>query len=195
MAEQTTPGLLLRQFSEAETASLGREFSRAKPFPHIVIDDVLAVPAQQVADAFPTDDWPHWGRFTDEYQREKRHCAELLAMPTLLQRIVSECMQPPFLSFLEGVSGVKQLTVDPYLNGGGLHCSGPGGVLRPHTDFHFNDDLNLYRMLNVLIYLNDGWTSEDGGNLELYRKGSPLSTNPQCKRIGGWSFFMRSLGR
>ncbi|HTH27691.1 MAG TPA: 2OG-Fe(II) oxygenase, partial [Sphingobium sp.] len=162
----------LRQFDETEVKNLARSFRSASPFPHIVIDGVLTVPAAQVTDAFPGDDWHHWGRFTDEYQKEKRHCANLLAMPALLQRIVSECMQPPFLRFLENVTGIRQLTVDPYLNGGGLHCSGPGGVLRPHTDFHFNDDLHLYRMLNVLIYLNDNWSAKDGGNLELYRKGS-----------------------
>ena len=162
----------LRQFDEAEVAEFARRFRSASPFPHIVIDDMLNVPAAQVAAAFPGDDWAHWGRFTDPYQKEKRHCANLLSMPPLLQRIVTECMQPPFLRFLEYVTGVRQLTTDPYLNGGGLHCSGPGGVLRPHTDFHFNDDLNLYRMLNVLIYLNEDWSSEDGGDLELSRKGA-----------------------
>jgi hypothetical protein len=56
---------------------------------------------------------------------------------------------------------------DPYLTGGGLHLSGPGGVLMPHTDFHIYSQLNLYRRVNVLVYLNEGWREEYGGCLQL----------------------------
>lgn len=171
MTESSASMTKLRQFDETETAELSAKFRSAKPFPHVVIDEMLCVPAQDVAASFPDDNWPNWQRFTDPYQKEKRHCADLIAMPSLMQSIVVECMQPRFLQFLEKITGFNKLITDPYLNGGGLHCSGPGGILRPHTDFHFNDDLNIYRMINVLIYLNDDWSSEDGGHLELFRRG------------------------
>jgi len=172
MFDTPVEGAAIRAFSPGEVKDMARRFRDAEPFPHIVIDDVLMPPAATLAGAFPDRDWPHWGRFQDEYQKEKRHCPDLEVIPQPLQSLLVECQQPRFLNLLEEISGIRQLTTDPYLNGGGLHCSGPGGVLRPHTDFHFHDDLNLYRMLNVLIYLNEGWSAQDGGNLELYRKGA-----------------------
>jgi hypothetical protein len=53
------------------------------------------------------------------------------------------------------------------LEGGGLHLSGPGGILAPHTDFHTYGRLDLYRRLNVIVYLNPDWTKGDGGELVL----------------------------
>ena len=162
----------IRQFSATETKDMARRFGSASPFSHIVIDNLLADPGMQLLGGFPDIQWPHWGLFVDAYQKEKRHCNDLSVIPSPLSDIINECQQPQFLSFLEAVTGIRQLTVDPYLYGGGLHCSGPGGVLKPHTDFHFHDGLSLYRRLNVLIYLNDDWSPNDGGYLELYRKGA-----------------------
>lgn len=56
--------------------------------------------------------------------------------------------------------------------GGGLHSSGEGGILAPHTDFHVYDRLKLYRRVNVIIYFNNEWSDVDGGSLELSEKGS-----------------------
>jgi 2OG-Fe(II) oxygenase superfamily len=162
----------IREFTVDETKDMARRFRSAAPFPHIVVDNILADPDLCVLAGFPAPDWPHWSLFVDPYQSEKRHCNDISVIPEPVDALLTECQQPRFLSFLESVTGIRQLTVDPYLYGGGLHCSGPGGILRPHTDFHFHDDLSLYRMLNVLIYLNEDWSPDDGGYLELYRKGS-----------------------
>jgi Rps23 Pro-64 3,4-dihydroxylase Tpa1-like proline 4-hydroxylase len=159
-------------FSVDQTKAMARRFRAAKPFPHIVIDDMLIDPDKRLIAGFPAPGWPHWNLFVDAYQKEKRHCNDLSLIPSPLSDLITECQQPRFLAFLETVTGIRQLTVDPYLYGGGLHCSGPGGVLRPHTDFHFHDDLSIYRRLNVLIYLNEDWQPADGGYLELYRKGA-----------------------
>jgi hypothetical protein len=70
------------------------------------------------------------------------------------------------------VTGIDGLIPDPYYEGGGLHCSGPGGVLLPHTDFHHYGRLNLYRRINLLLYLNPEWTESFGGCLELWEKGA-----------------------
>ena len=54
--------------------------------------------------------------------------------------------------------------------GRGLHVSGPGGTLTPHTDFHVIRGLSLFRRLNLLFYLNPDWSPENGGMLELWNK-------------------------
>lgn len=154
------------------TDELSAAFSTATPFPHLVVDDVLRVPADELLPAFPGPDWPHWHRFEDSYQAGKMFCQDIAAIPEPLAAVIRELSQPPFLEWLERVSGVEGLIPDPYLEGGGLHCTGQGGILAPHTDFHLYPRLDLYRQVNVLVYLNPEWSQEDGGCLELWEKGA-----------------------
>lgn len=69
---------------------------------------------------------------------------------------------------LEKITGIRQLLPYPYLLGGGIHLSGAGGILRPHNDFHYLRALNLYRRINVIVYLNGSWSLTNGGCLSLY---------------------------
>jgi hypothetical protein len=162
---------VIKRFSEAEIAELSGRFTTASPYPHIVIDDFLKPEARECLSTFPGPDWPHWCGFGDAYQRNKRVCADISAMPPPFAALIAECSQPAFLRSLEQITGEAKLLPDPYLDGGGLHCSGPGGVLAPHTDFHLYERLSLFRRVNLLIYLNPHWGAEDGGDLELSRKG------------------------
>jgi hypothetical protein len=172
---------LIADMDEAALATASARFAAAKPFAHLVMDDFLSVSPSEVTEAFPGGGWPHWSRFTDAYQRGKRVCADIEAIPAPLSDLIREACSPGFLQRLETITGVEKLLPDPYLSGGGLHVSEEGGVLAPHTDFHLYERLNLYRALNLLIYLNPGWRPEDGGALELYSNadGAPdVSVTP-----------------
>jgi hypothetical protein len=102
------------------------------------------------------------------YQRNKLSCSDIEVIPEPFRALIRELNDPRFLRVLEQITGIKRLLPDPYLTGGGLHLSGPGGVLSPHTDFHYYRGLNLYRRINVLVYLNDGWSQQAGGCLSFY---------------------------
>jgi hypothetical protein len=160
---------LVREFTDADILQMRARFADAAPFPHLVIDDFLSDGAKSSLGEFPTPDWRHWNAFSEGFQREKRYCNDIAQIPAPYSQLIVECSQPTFLTALESLTSIDQLIVDPYLEGGGLHCSGGGGVLVPHTDFHLYERLNLYRKLNLLIYLNDDWGPDDGAYLELYR--------------------------
>lgn len=162
---------MVKEFSDADLGELATRFKAAAPFPHVVIDDFLSPAGALALRDYPTLDWPHWTRFLDAYQKEKRVCADIEVMPAPFAAFMNECSRPHFLKTLETITGIEKMLPDPYLDGGGLHCSGPGGVLIPHTDFHLYQRLDLYRMLNLLVYLNEDWGPDDGGELELFRKG------------------------
>jgi 2OG-Fe(II) oxygenase superfamily len=102
------------------------------------------------------------------YQRNKLSCSDIEVIPEPFRALIREFNDPRFLRVLEQITGIKRLLPDPYLTGGGLHLSAPGGVLSPHTDFHYYRGLNLYRRINVLVYLNDGWSQQAGGCLSFY---------------------------
>lgn len=153
---------------------LRESFENATPFPHLAIDDFVAAPRDETLAEFPGDEWDGWHRFKDAYQAEKRYCQDLSIIPPLLAGMIQELNSAPFLRFLEQVTGIERLLPDPYLEGAGLHCSGPGGVLAPHTDFHIYPRLQLFRRINILVYLNPEWDESLGGCLELYRKGDDM---------------------
>lgn len=62
--------------------------------------------------------------------------------------------------------------------GGGLHEIGIGGMLGIHVDFDAHPT-GLTRAANLLIYLNENWEEEWGGQLELHR-------NCDIRKITPW---------
>jgi hypothetical protein len=161
-------------YGAADLWSLAGSFAAAQPFPHVVIPDFLRAPHADVLDAFPAAYDPRWDVNADAYEAEKMTYSDAQQLAEPLASMIRELNAPPYLRFLERVTGIKGLIPDPYLQGAGLHCVGPGGVCAPHTDNHLNERLSLYRRVNTLIYLNPEWDDTSGGCLELYRD-APLA--------------------
>jgi hypothetical protein len=137
----------------------------------VALHDVLDVPSSVLSGAFPDPGWAGWHRYQDRYQQGKMICSDISVIPETLAALIEELSRPVFLEFLQKITGIPKLLTDPYLEGGGLHCSGPGGILAPHTDFHLYPRLGIYRRINVLLYLNEQWKESWGGCLELYGAG------------------------
>ncbi|MET0475262.1 MAG: 2OG-Fe(II) oxygenase [Mycobacterium sp.] len=152
---------------ENNASELRRRFRGAEPFPHLVIDDLLRLPPSAIS-AFPDLSWRWWNEVDDTYVRNKRFCFDIELIAEPFKGLIRELNEPRFLKVLERITGIRQLLPDPHLFGGGIHLSGTDGVLTPHTDFHYYRAMNLYRRVNVIVYLNDGWSLEDGGCLSFY---------------------------
>jgi hypothetical protein len=158
----------IRTFSEPEIERLSEIFPQADPYPHVVVEDFLVGDPSEAL-RFPTPDWEGWRRYEgSEYQPEKMICDDIERIPEEFARLIREMCDPSFLSMMERITGIPKIIPDPYLNGGGLHSSGPGGVLKPHSDFHNYERLGLFRRLNVLVYMNADWTADDGGSLQMW---------------------------
>lgn len=152
---------------ERNVRDLRQQFKAAKPFPHLVVDDLLSLPPS-AADNFPDISWPWWNEIGDNYTLNKRFCFDITLIPEPFRGIIRELNEPRFLKVLEQITGIKRLIPDPYLFGGGLHLSGPGGIQAAHTDYHYYRPLQIYRRINVIVYLNEDWSLQDGGCLSLY---------------------------
>ena len=155
------------ELDDAAVVELASRYRTATPFPHLVLDDMVKA-SKDVMEHFPDPDWPGWYQFADSYQRSKRQCTDVTVIPEPFKAMLAELNEPAMLQFLERVTDIAGVLPDPYLEGGGLHGSTGGGVLQPHTDFHLHRRLNLYRQLNLLVYLNPQWDDADGGALELF---------------------------
>lgn len=166
---------------QAQAAALATQYREARPFPHVVLDGIVHLTPQDV-EQFPPPEWDGWDALGTTYEFQKFVCADITRIPQPFAGLIDELSQPRFLRLLEQVTGIPALLPDPYLTGGGLHLSGPGGVLVPHTDFHIYSQLNLYRRVNVLVYLNPGWQEDFGGCLEL--RGGDGDTRTVVPELG-----------
>jgi hypothetical protein len=145
-------------------------YGSAEPFPSICFDDVFD-PAvlHEVLNEFPT-----LGELSvkngAQTVRYKGHESDIGKMGQVTREFILALNSPGFLLALEELTGIDGLIPDPYLYGGGLHCTGSGGFLKVHADFNYHKKLKLRRRINVLVYLNEGWRPEWGGQIELWSK-------------------------
>jgi Rps23 Pro-64 3,4-dihydroxylase Tpa1-like proline 4-hydroxylase len=135
------------------------------PFPHLVADglwepDLL----DQVIREFPHPQDPRWIRYAGT--REVKLHGDQRAWGSATEELLRDFQS--WTDELGGLFEIENLNMETV--GGGMHLIPPGGHLDIHVDFNRSPDTRLYRRLNLMCYLNDGWT-ESGGYLEL--DGSP----------------------
>jgi Rps23 Pro-64 3,4-dihydroxylase Tpa1-like proline 4-hydroxylase len=182
--------------------SLADSYRLAEPFPHIVLDNFILVDPEEVTAAFPDLTWEGWtdvGALSEtaaQHQPGKHRCREIEIIPSLLQQMIYELSSPKFLRALSDLTGIPKLLPDPFLEGGGIQCTAPGGKLVPHTDFHHPPHLQLFRRANVLLYLNPDWQPDAGGQLDLFNLGDEkprLSVSPRFGTCVAFTTDHRSL--
>jgi len=150
----------------ARAKTLQQEYVKAKPWPHIVVqdafpDDLLDLVAAECGSI----DEAHL-IVSNEDRQVKQEAADGLGPATreLLELVDGE----PFRAFVSTVTGVKDLLPDPSHKFAGTHRTPAGGFTKIHRDFRFHPTTGLYHRVNLLIYLNREWPASFGGSLELW---------------------------
>jgi Rps23 Pro-64 3,4-dihydroxylase Tpa1-like proline 4-hydroxylase len=143
-------------------------YASAAPFSHTVIDNFLPEDVlRSVAQSFPQPREIEWQQLDNARQR-KLAAEEETLIEGNARWLLYQLNSSVFLRFLESLTGIEGLISDPYFTGGGLHQIERGGYLKIHADFNRHPTFNLDRRLNLLLYLNENWKEEYGGNLELW---------------------------
>lgn len=156
---------------------LKSEYSTNYPFPHIVIDNFLdpIFLKKGMSELIQVD----WGfdvneEETGEHQLNKLYAPHFLdgyyQLPENLRNILAFFNSREMLLYLEQLTGIKELIPDWGFYGGGIHRIKPGGKLSVHADYNYHPVTNLHRRINLLLYLNDEWNPEWGGDLQLWTK-------------------------
>jgi len=166
---ETRPPILDMDRLEREVDRLGTVYQSAEPYPHIVMDDFLELSACEAAiKEFPPLDPSQWNNYLHTNERKFSNTDPDTWGPTL-REILEELNSPRFVQFVSRLIGVDDLIADPSLEGGGLHQSTTGGFLNIHADFTVHPHNRKWqRRANILLYLNDEWKPEYGGDLELW---------------------------
>ena len=75
---------------------------------------------------------------------------------------------------------------DSNLYAGGLSLMEKNQFLNPHLDNSHDKDVNKWRVLNLLFYVNPNWENNFGGNLELWPNGlneKQITINSKFNRL------------
>ena len=147
-----------------------KKYIRASPFPYGCFDNWLNPDMlRKIVAEFPELGSPGDLKFNNpnEHKLASRGAGRFGTHTTALMNFLNS---QPFLEVLSSLTGITGLIPDPYYWGGGLHEIKKGGYLKIHTDFNRHPELNLDRRLNLLVYLNEDWKDEYGGQFELWDK-------------------------
>jgi hypothetical protein len=143
-------------------------YRTANPFPHIVLDDLFDPELlREVLVEFDAMDRGKWRARDKDFDR-KWATEDIQHFGPITRSFINQLNSGLFLNFLEGLTGIEGLISDPHLRGGGLHEIRREGALGVHADFNLYPRLNVWRRLNLLLYLNENWDPAWGGALELW---------------------------
>jgi hypothetical protein len=148
-------------------SGLSESYRKAKPFPHLVIDDFISDRTLQDIN----DQWFDGGEWFRKAGRTSIKNSLQRQLPRAANDLVNVLYSSEFIEKLENIVSVKGLLHDPEwedgrLFGGGLHEINRGGFLKMHVDFN-KHPYGVYRRANLLIYLNETWDASWGGDLIL----------------------------
>lgn len=166
--------------ARAAGEALSDSYCFAEPFQHAVLDDFLPEPLARLAlDHFPREALRSDRVFDMGYAGQHKRQILPEECDAAARQLFHFFNSQPMLEFLEGLTTIPSLIPDPYFIGGGFHETSRGGKLGIHADFRVNERLHLQRRLNVIIYLNEHWSDDYGGNLELWSR----DMSAKCKEI------------
>lgn len=152
----------------ANLPELQLNWRESKPFRHLVYDNFFyPEKAEQILAQYPDVGRGTWDGTTYIHQKNK-FILRRFQEGDLLHDVFNELNSPPFIQFLEKLSGIEALEGDKKLFGGGLHQSTKGAFLDVHVDFNYHPETQYHRRLNVLVYMNKDWKQDYAGDLELW---------------------------
>ena len=141
------------------------------PFPHFLIDNLLDryFLSEVFNDLNLLEATLPTNIFKSEFgiKKEWKYFPEHLANLNQLLNVLSD---NEFIESLKEKFNInKNIKIYPDLtyDGGGYVYSPPGSFLGYHADFNFSSKTNKYRVLNILIYMNEDYQDSQGGALHL----------------------------
>lgn len=152
------------------------EYSTNYPFPHIVLDNFMN--PTYLKKAISEMDGVDWG--FDEKEAQDNHQVNKFysphthdgyyELPSTIRNVLSFFNSREMLLFLEELTGIRNLIPDWGFYGGGIHRIQRGGKLSVHADYNYHPVTKLHRRINLLLYLNENWEEQWGGDLQLWTR-------------------------
>ncbi len=156
-----------------QSDSLRESYLQGKPYPHLVIDNLFEPETlNRIVADFPKSEDRNWIVW-DTAHELKTTSKGIDNLSMFTQLFCLWLNSKDFIRAIEGIVGVDNLVGDPLFFGAGLHEMYQGGWLEMHADYTKHFSLPLMRRFNLLIYLNEDWDSNWGGELALRNPHNP----------------------
>ncbi|WP_339616274.1 2OG-Fe(II) oxygenase [uncultured Gilvimarinus sp.] len=169
MSEPVKAPDILSETTRSATESLADQFSHAKPFRHLVIDNFFTPEfCQSLLDKFPGFDDKH-ARDENGNIGRKATYDRVRSLGAPYVTLDDTVKSPDFLAWVSQITGIPELLYDPNYFGGGTHENRHGQDLDPHVDFNKHPTSGHYRRLNLIVYLNHEWQDDWGGAIEFHK--------------------------
>ena len=154
---------IITKFSD--TTRINLDYVKTPPYPNIALDNFL--PEETILAMKQECNDLAWTR---EFTRNGSHMIERQDVEDLpvANEVKNDMSSRKFLVWLGEVTGHHDLIPDPHMIGAGYMRCKRGDSLKLHSDFNFNNNLKLYRMMSVNIYLNKDWQPEWNGDLQFW---------------------------
>ena len=154
---------IITKFSD--TTRINLDYVKTPPYPNIALDNFL--PEETISAMKQECNDLAWTR---EFTRNGSHMIERQDVEDLpvANGVKNAMSSRKFLVWLGEVTGHHDLIPDPHMIGAGYMRCKRGDSLKLHSDFNFNNNLKLYRMMSINIYLNKDWQPEWNGDLQLW---------------------------
>jgi Rps23 Pro-64 3,4-dihydroxylase Tpa1-like proline 4-hydroxylase len=162
----------------ASTAELKNSFKKAKPFSHLVIDNMF--PADMLNDLLaeiPSAGDEKWVNESHKHMT-KSNLRSAVELGEVGYQFTAFLNSAKFLYLVSELTGIWSLLPDPYMGGAGYHVVPSGGKFDVHADRNIDQNTGLRRRLAMLVYLNKNWDNAFGGQLELWDK-----TASKCEKV------------
>ena len=143
-------------------------FQKAKPFRHLVVDDLLVAQfCGELADEFPSF---HADNAISELGTSGRKAVhtDVPSLGPAYESFDALIRSKEFLNLMSRWTGIPNLLYDPEYIGGGTHENCDGQELDPHIDFNYHPTTALHRRLNLILFLNREWKDRWGGVLDFH---------------------------
>jgi Rps23 Pro-64 3,4-dihydroxylase Tpa1-like proline 4-hydroxylase len=148
---------------------LSDQFTNAKPFEHIVIDNFLNdTYAHKLFNNFP-ENYDNWYKYENPIEVKYTY-DNIEELEESMNKYFYYLSSQPMIDIFRKLTNIEDLTFDEYLHGAGLHCHPRYGRLSIHLDYEKHPVTNKERRLNIILFLSKNWNSEWNGQNELWNK-------------------------
>jgi Rps23 Pro-64 3,4-dihydroxylase Tpa1-like proline 4-hydroxylase len=146
---------------------LKEEYSKSKPFEHVVIDDFLDVTyAEKIFQRFPTinDTW-------HEYKNPievKYTYDNINDLNVEIKNYFYYLSHPEMIHIMQQITSINDLEYDEFLHGAGVHMHPRYGRLNIHLDYEKHPYSGKERRLNIILFMSKEWNTDWNGANELW---------------------------
>ena len=162
--------LIIERLNEIGINYLKKKYEQSGKINHLIIEKVLPNEiATKLSEYFPEEEelnhlvGPQENKYVGVHFTNK-------------QKLVEECIyafqEENLIQIISEITNIKTLIGDPELYAGGISSMSKGCFLNPHIDNSHDRNLENFRRLNLLYYVNREWhPNEGGGELVLFPNG------------------------